>query len=102
MSKDEVSPLGLPGYGGVKVFTEPVMSSNTAVLVLAANPRRAVAEIQNVGTTTVWLGKDGTVTPTHGQKLAAGANYTDERSLDAWYGYSDTGVGDIRVLEVTQ
>ena len=96
-----VDPQAIPGYGGKKTITPIATVGNTAVELVAVNGRRSACEIQNLGTTDLWLGVDNTVDATNGYKLGAGLSYYDPHSVDAWWGYQATSAGDVRVIEVT-
>jgi hypothetical protein len=74
--------------------------TNTAALVLAANPERQGALIYNNGSQTVYLGKDATVTTANGMPLPSGASLADDRSADAYWAIVASGTGDLRIIEV--
>ena len=84
---------------GDKDFTDPGPSSS-ASSVAAADPERISLTIHNAGTVTVYLGKDNTVTTSNGFPLVAGATLSDETSVDAWWGITASGTGDLRIIAV--
>lgn len=87
------------GYCGSKTFSDPAPSA-AAALQLAANASRKCAVIYNNGTQTVYLGKDSSVTTSNGMPLLAGATLVDDHSVDAWWGITASGTGDLRIYEV--
>lgn len=78
-----------------------VSVSDSATEVVAANADRKLVIIQNLGAATVYLGEDSSVTTTSGIELVTGAVLTDEHSADAWYGITESGSADLRVVEVS-
>ena len=78
-----------------------VQPTTSALLVLAANPNRMKATIQNLSTSvTVFLAESSSVLSTTGLELAAGATLTDEETVTAYYGITASGTSDLRVAEV--
>ena len=84
---------------GNKTFSAPAPTA-VAASVLASNAARVSATIYNNGSVTVYLGKDGTVTAANGIPLIPGATLNDTSSLDAWFGITAAGTGDLRIVEV--
>ncbi|MHB8409828.1 MAG: hypothetical protein ACYDHY_17375 [Acidiferrobacterales bacterium] len=78
-----------------------VSVTTAATLILAANGSRVVANIANVSTQTVYLGRDNTVTTANGWPLGAGSNMEDRETTDAWYGIVAVGTADVRPLEAS-
>lgn len=76
-----------------------VSVTTVATLILAANGSRAVANIANVSSQTVYMGRDATVTTANGWPLAAGSNLEDRETTDAWYGIVAATTADVRPLE---
>lgn len=78
-----------------------VSVSDSATEVVAANADRKLVIIQNLGPATVYLGEDSSVTSSSGLELVKGGVLTDEHSTDAWYGITDSGTADLRVMVVS-
>lgn len=72
-----------------------------ATLIVSANPSRTSLTLRNAGSVTVYLGRDATVTATSGYPLEAGEIMEDTDSIDAYYGITASGTGDIRSIEVS-
>jgi hypothetical protein len=87
------------GAAGTKTFTDPAPTSSAASIV-AANAARQTVTIHNAGTVTVYLGSTSGVTTSNGIPLAPNATLCDESSVDAWYGITSSGTGDLRIVEV--
>lgn len=89
---------GMRGSKGATTVSAPGV---TATLLLAANYRRAAAILFNSGGVTVYLGADNTVSTTNYiASVDASYSFTDDNSIDAWWGITASGTGQIRATEV--
>lgn len=79
-----------------------VAPTDSATLLLAANPLRVAALLTNASDTVVtYVGNSAAVTTSTGTPLAVGVSIEDFASQDAWYGITASGTGAIRVIEVS-
>ena len=93
-------PVRLKGSAGTKNAPVQVTVTTAATQILAANPNRAGAIIANTGASTLFIGRDNTVTTGNGIPVAAGGSIEDNQSGDAWFGIVASGTADVRALEV--
>lgn len=84
---------------GNKETSRAVTVSTTATLLSDTGPRSLARVFYNNGSATIFIGKDD-VTTANGFPVPAGASFTDEFSMDAWYGIVASGTEEMRVLEV--
>lgn len=90
---------------GSKSAPTTVTVGAAAVQVLAANANRKSALFVQLGTGTVYLGRDTTVTTANGIPLqpasgtTPGGSLADTTSTDAWWAIGSAGGQDLRVLE---
>jgi hypothetical protein len=109
-----LGPGGSPSAGsirGTKAFlsynatNSNALPATTATQILASNPGRKSAVIQNLGAVDVTLGKDSTVSASSGFRLPGGlsppAAITDASSGDAWWAFAAATGSDVRVVEVS-
>lgn len=83
---------------GTKTFSRVVLSTAPSQIV-AANANRRVVMLYNIGDSDAYLGKDSSVSILS-FFFPAGSAIQDDSSTDAWWGITETGSADIRVIEV--
>jgi len=74
--------------------------TTTATRIVSARPGRIGLTMKNVGSVTVYIGPDSTVTTSTGFPLDEDEVMEDEGYTDEWWGITGSGTGDIRGFEV--
>lgn len=83
-------------YNNVSVAT-------TATSIVSSDAQRKSLTMKNNGSTTIYLGNDGSVTTSNGYPLEPGKEMFLEyaKSREAWYGIVSSGTVDLRYVDVT-
>lgn len=84
---------------GAKTITAVSVTDSGTFLADVNFTRKGIC-ITNLGSETIFLGPNDTVTVSDGFPLAAGATLSDELSTDAYYAVAATGPVDVRVMEI--
>lgn len=81
---------------------DSVAIDGTADEIRPANQLRSSILLRNTGAVDVYVGNSASVTTANGFLLQPTEQMEDTDSLDAWYGITGGGAGEISYIEVTK